>query len=42
MNRLHSLAALAALLMAGFGLATPPPAQAADRTIVVEFFSNHL
>ena len=41
MNRLHSLAALAALFLAGFGPATPP-APAADRTIVVEFFSNHL
>jgi hypothetical protein len=42
MNRLHSLAALAALFLAAIGLATPPPAQAADRTIVVEFFSNHM
>jgi hypothetical protein len=41
MNRLHSLA-LGALFLIGLGSTTPPPAQAADRTIVVEFFSNHL
>jgi hypothetical protein len=41
MNRLHSLA-LGAILLIGLGPAAPPPAQAADRTIVVEFFSNHL
>ena len=41
MNRLQSLAALG-LLLAITGPAAPPPARAADRTIVVEFFSNHL
>jgi hypothetical protein len=41
MKRLHSLATLG-LLLAISGPTASPPAQAADRTIVVEFFSNHL
>ena len=42
MNRSHFLAALGALALLGPGLFTPPPAAlAAERTIVVEFFSNH-
>ena len=42
MNRSHVLAALGALVLFVPGLAAPPPAAlAAERTIVVEFFSNH-
>jgi hypothetical protein len=40
MNRLYRFAALALLLAPG--LARPPAALAAERTVVVEFFSNHL
>jgi hypothetical protein len=41
MNRLHCLAALGTLFLLGPGLTPPPAALAAERTIVVEFFSNH-
>lgn len=40
MIRLRTGAAALTLLL--FGLAVSPPARSAERTIVVEFFSNHL